>query len=580
MSFPMSTTSMILHSDNFDLCRLCMLEPEANRNVKFINVFSAETKDPKLAQHIFKIFDVKINKADFLPKIICQYCYKFVLSWRDMKKKSLEAQIILNYIYKRSFETSRLTINESDSSKHSMNNTPSTTSYLPHTVSEHKTKVSSTHTNFGSSSNISIQSTSSQMFTVHQFTKPTYNTASDSDDDSTSCELLNANEEVISISSENEETEYRCSALHYCSICKLKNNYDHECFHYNNEFSTCLVPSCNILAKSIKDIIPHLRQHMGMPSGAILCHRCFKENKISERDLNGFHTACRYNNVFKCYLCNVIFKTMPEFATHKLKNHKGQLRDSNGQYLCLYCEIASTDMMMIVEHQKYCREFQNNKEKQNASCTSKYNQPLEEITLSDDRNKTKQVFRKHKRPKFLNSSKHLLFTCLKPSCNLIFQNFATFKFHHREHFGIGNELMCWQCCSPFSNLNFLRMHQVKGNCRTPGMFKCYECSQDCGNLQSLSIHKYTEHNGKLIINKKGKKNIMCAFCKIKIDINNLKNHMISCELNNNKKDDSTPQQKNKEKFHECSVCPKKCLTLAALRSHEKIHNSVKKKKNE
>jgi len=37
-----------------------MLEPEANRNVKFMDVFSAETKDPKLTQHILKIFDVKV----------------------------------------------------------------------------------------------------------------------------------------------------------------------------------------------------------------------------------------------------------------------------------------------------------------------------------------------------------------------------------------------------------------------------------------------------------------------------------------------------------------------------------------
>lgn len=401
------------------------------------------------------------------------------------------------------------------------------------------------------------------MLTTQQ-TKP----ASDSDDNS-SCEVVNYTEEVISVSSDSEKLDENAEKclISYCSICKMKNSYTHDCFKYNNEFCTCLVPNCNILAKSFNDITPHLRQHMGMPSGAVLCHRCFQENKISERDVDGYHSVCRHmKNLFKCYTCNKIFESMAEFATHKLKQHKGQLRDNNGNYLCLYCEISSSDMMMIVEHQKYCREFQNKKE-----------ESLKKKLLSDDE-KTKRVIRKVQNAKLPHSSKHFLFTCLKPSCKFIFQNFSTFKSHHREHFGYGNDLMCWQCCTPFLNLNCLRLHQVKGNCRTPEMFKCHECPLNYDDLQSLSIHKYTMHDGKLLIAKKGKKTILCAFCKTEIKIINLRNHLINCKLNKNKTITYKPQLPlmRGNYFHKCSFCGKKCLTAAALTSHKRIHNVYSK----
>jgi len=467
--------------------------------------------------------------------------------------------------------TSKLTNNESDSSEDSRNNEPSTTSYS-FSNSEYISKISSTNVNFCSSSS---GNSSKQLFSTHQLSKP----ENDSDDD-TSCEVVNVTNEVIYVSSDNEEPDYnhiyakKYSESHYCSICKMKNTYNHNCFQYNNEFSTCLVPNCNILAKSVKDITPHIKQHMGMPPGAILCHQCFQENKLSERDINGYHTTCRINNLFKCYACNMIFHNMGEFATHKLKQHKGQLKDYNGNYLCLYCEISSSDMMMIIEHQKYCREFQNKKDQENYEneCDrNNYIEPSRETTLlSDNINITKQVNKRAKGIRLPCSSKYMLFTCLKPSCNLIFINFSVFKCHHREHFGLGNELMCWQCCSPFTNLNFLRMHQVKGGCRTPGMFKCYECSIDFDNLQSLSIHKYTIHDGKLLMSKKSKKIIMCVFCDNEINISDFKIHLINCKANVKNIVYKNPQRR--KKFgHKCSVCEKNCLTAAALTSHEKIH---------
>jgi hypothetical protein len=439
-------------------------------------------------------------------------------------------------------------------------------------------------TNCSTSSN---RSSYNQSFTTNQSTR-SVSVSSESDDDTSSCQEVTVNNEVIYVSSDGEEMVQNNSVndsatfedLNYCSICKRKNIFDHDCSHYNKEFSTCLVPNCNILSRSLKDFTPHYRQHIGMPSGVMLCLRCFQENKISERDVNGFHTRCCTLNIFKCFTCNIIFNTMAEFASHKLKTHNGRLINSSGNYLCFYCEKSSPDLMKMNEHIKHCRENQMKNVKDNVTDNCmKHEEPQESETML--LNDKKNEYKRGKDKKIPRSAQHLLFTCLKPSCNLIFQNFAVFKFHHREHFEIGNKLMCWQCCSPFSNLNGLRMHQVKGNCRTPGMFKCFECTEVFNDLQSLSIHKYTIHDGDLIANKKNKKTIICAFCKNEISIHNFKNHLVKCQYKIEKKVLPKPHLIKKTKYSnsKCVYCGKVCLTAAALSSHIKIHSpkSLQKK---
>lgn len=389
--------------------------------------------------------------------------------------------------------------------------------------------------------------------------------------------------EVICIS--DDESPNDLSILNYCSICKTKKNFKHDCSKYNKEFSTCLMPNCNILSRSTRDFTPHYRQHIGIPAGVVLCHRCFKENKKSERDENGHHTNCNTTNLFKCYTCNVNFNNMAEFAFHKLKTHNGRLINSSGNYLCFYCEKSSQNLMDINEHIKHCLENQT-------ETVSECNTILKEETEKNiliSKNYTKKVNTPIKEEILPRSSTHLLFTCLKPSCNIIFQNFAIFKSHHREHFNIGNDLMCWQCCSPFSNLNLLRAHQVKGYCRTPGMFKCFECSEKYNDLQSLSIHKFIIHDGELMLSKKNKKNIKCPNCKNEIDILNLKSHLIKCQFKKDKKiiKPSNNIITSKPKLiknvircapFKCEFCCKVCLTAAALSSHIKIHSNVPRKR--
>jgi len=418
---------------------------------------------------------------------------------------------------------------------------------------------------------------------------------SESDEEDPSCSVVKDPVEIVDLlSSDGEETcksnfKNECineaEKLYYCSICQKKNILNHDCSQYNKSFFTCLVPNCNILSRSKKDFTPHYRRHIGLSSTAVMCRRCYQEIKKTDRDASGhYHIRCRTVNLFKCYACSVVFNSMEEFAYHKLKSHNGRLMNSFGNYLCFHCEKSAPDLTTIIEHTKHCLE---NQAKNLAEYGMKLKEPTENETelLPVKKIPLKNVLERKRGniKKIPRSSTHILFTCLKPSCNLVFQNFNVFKFHHREHFELGNTLMCWQCCVPFSSLNNLRGHQVKGNCRIPGMFKCYECSEQFDDLQSLSIHKFTLHDGDLISNKKNK-NLICAYCHKGILISNFKSHLIACQYNNvetnskmKPKSKTTYAKKYKGPF-KCIICNKVCLTAAALSSHIKIHNPSPPKK--
>lgn len=471
--------------------------------------------------------------------------------------------------------------NQSTSASHSSNRSPQKSIASTSSVVRPSNTQQTTSSLYSSSSSSSNQGISSQSFTVNLSTR-TDDDTSDSDD--TACQVINVKNEVICISSDSEDSvNENIDKLIYCSICKKKQNTNHNCSQYNKEFSTCLVPNCNILSRSIKDITPHYRQHMALPSNALLCQFCYQPVQMFECDNNGRHMNCVTINVFKCYTCNMRFNSMAEFANHKLKTHKCQLINHAGNYLCLFCENSSSDLMMINEHMKNCRDIiqKVNDTKVQSKPIKNKAQLFSKIILNDETNVPKSAIelKRLKEKKNPRSSQHVLFTCIKPSCNLIFYNFSVFKFHHRKHFEIGNnELICWQCCSPFSNLNCLRLHQVRGNCVTPGMFKCCQCDEGYDDIQSLSVHKYTVHDGNLIISKKGKKSMMCAFCRIDIDINYFKEHLVNCASNNMNKIPPKPTLLKKGKWHKCSICGKICLTAAALSSHKKVHNSSSPKK--
>lgn len=625
-----------LHSENFDLCRICLSEPESDRTLKFLHVFKNKKSDFQLNPQIEELLGIKIESNDIKPKIVCENCYKSLLSWYEMKKKAQESQIVINYIAtkkfgannpgtsKESYSSATLRVIKPIKNDVNLNASSSTTSTSRYntimvnkannrgnmsiastsrsnnSIAQNSTTPQSSRSNYNhshssrtiittisrveslvagsvddcieiqDSANI-VESKNCSRYDIDEDYKPEIEESeseieesepeieeSKPDINNTNNELFStADHESVAISIKSEDLSEDESAdnsffpeardlpqtsgsinnqngnenkkLYYCSICQKNKVLNHKCFECNKHLFTCLVPNCNILSRSVDDFLPHYQLHIGMPSSAVMCKRCYQEIEQSDFSVNGCHVQCHKVNSFKCYTCNIAFVNMGEFAFHKLKIHNARLMDSENNYLCLYCGEYSPEL--LDDHIKSCIKHQPknvpHKIRMKMPAIDKIKLiPIVEKTLK----KNAPVQRKKRNKKnFLRTSKMILFTCLKPSCNLIFQTFSVFKLHYREHFGIGDKLVCWQCCNSFDDLNGLRTHQVRGICRIPGMFKCGICPENFDDIERLSVHKYTFHDGNLIAGKKNNKTIKCAFCKQENNIYDFKSHLISCQ---------------------------------------------------
>lgn len=212
------------------------------------------------------------------------------------------------------------------------------------------------------------------------------------------------------------------------------------------------------------------------------------------------------------------------------------------------------------------------------------NTPVELIVVSDGeesieinfKNKNTMTLESEKRKKkMIPSSTQVLFTCVKPQCKLIFQNLNDFTSHLHEHVELGYKFLCKKCYLPFCNLNSLKTHQVNGECSTPGMFNCFECSEKFDDLQTLSIHKLIFHDGNLIAIKNNENTITCLFCPVEIPIYKFKSHLVSYHFDDVRTIKPKPKSSYASKYkqsYKCKSCFKVCLTAGALGNHKKIHN--------
>ncbi|XP_022164751.1 zinc finger protein 84-like [Myzus persicae] len=667
-----------LHSQNFDLCRICLREPESHRDMSFLSVCERVLHAPQnlsINNLMSELLGIKIDFTDVKPRIVCEVCCSSLVSFYEFKAKAAESEIVVNYIATRGFHVTRpstsiestpspmLTNNDQSSQESSSNhsqlqshesnmfgastsrafyrdvpledNEESTQESTSSTMSENdqvSTQPSTSSQMFFSNINESTQASTSSSTLNYTQVKPLRsneirtnvhgrsrgvssrsiianpsnsefveesnddcilvetpietvdltlsNESENIDEESSDYEesvVLSHHDETVELSSDgdnnmnfkNKNKNNKTEKLYYCSICKKKKILNHDCSQQTKSFFTCLVPNCNILSRSKTHFTSHYRQHIGMSSSAVMCPRCFQKIEQSNIDGNGCHVHCNTLNAFKCFTCNVVFKSMQELAFHKLKTHNGLLMDVHGNYLCLHCEESFPELAVINDHMKYCLENQTN----NATAASmKLKKPT--------RNKTRRSFRKsnvkdvtvHKNQKNSLTSEHVLFTCLKRNCNLIFQTFRTFKLHYRSHFKLGNTLMCWQCCKPFSDISSLRNHQFKNNCRTISMFRCFECPEKFGDLEGLSIHKFTYHNGNLMACKKNRKTIKCAFCQMDITIFDFQSHLAKCQK---KTVNKTTCTKKDTRTYNCLICEKVFFSPVSLSNHSRIHNRAR-----
>ncbi|KAE9527904.1 hypothetical protein AGLY_012728 [Aphis glycines] len=759
----------ILHSENFDLCRICLAEPESNRHMQFLHILGTVEGNFELKQQFEELIGIQIEPNDDKPKIVCDNCYKSIFAWYEMKKKAKESEIVINYIATKRFgvnnpgtskaSNSSATLRDRKSIKNDVNLNASTSRASTSRVSTSRvstsmaitsrantsrastsrastsrdntsiastsrastsrastsrastsrdntsiastsrastsrastsrastsrdnTSIASTsrastsrastsrastsrdNTSIASTSrastrraNTSMASTSRDSTSVASTSRASTSRAStsrsyynyghsshtilttiskvesvveESNDDCieiqnsvntvesenysgheieeskpdinyTDIELLSTTSHesiVFSIKNEdlsedesvdnsffpearhlpqtsryiNNQNGNENKKLYYCNICQKDNVLDHNCFEYNKNFSTCLVPNCNILSRSIDDFMPHYQLHIGMSSSAVMCKRCYQEIEKSDFSANGCHVQCRKVNPFKCYTCNIIFNNMGEFAFHKLKKHNGRLMDSESNYLCLYCEEYSPELSDVIGHIKSCLEGQS----KNVPHTIRMKMPAIDKTklisiAEKTQKKTAPVQRKKRnKKKSLYTSKMSLFTCLKPSCNLIYQSSSVFKKHYRQHHGIKTGYMvCWQCCNGFKDLNGLRLHQARDLCSIPGMFKCGKCPENFDDIESLSVHKYTFHNGNFIAAVR-KKIIKCPSCKLETKVKGFKSHLIACQKKI-KSIKTTNCTNNLKGTYKCGICDKTFGAAVSLSNHSRIH---------
>jgi len=323
----------------------------------------------------------------------------------------------------------------------------------------------------------------------------------------------------------------------YCSICKMEKYDNHDCFEENQQFSTCLIPNCNILFRSNKSFMVHFRKHLGVGPGTKICTVCFKE-EFQFANVAHVHSDTAY--LFKCYTCNIILGNMKLFVEHKFKIHRCALQTYFGNYLCFHCEKWSPDRILVTNHIKNCRTDQIKNLKRKIVVKPK-------------------VIKKYKKNLSVNKDKGL-FACLKPTCKQIFRSFSSFKIHYRKHFRVRNQLFCWNCCTMHPN-KALPIHKAKGDSHSNVAFKCIECSTTFDDIETFSVHKYTIHDG--CLNSRSTK-FRCMLCKKMTTIIRFKSHLIRCQLKKLKKIKANINEK-------CNVCGKCCRKAQGMSNHLKSH---------
>ncbi|KAL5236960.1 hypothetical protein ACI65C_004370 [Semiaphis heraclei] len=96
-------SQMHLHSENFDLCRVCLFEPESDRSVKFVNILTTGIGENWVKKLMSEYLKINVESNDVKPKIICEHCYESLLNFLELKKKAAESQIVINYLALKKF---------------------------------------------------------------------------------------------------------------------------------------------------------------------------------------------------------------------------------------------------------------------------------------------------------------------------------------------------------------------------------------------------------------------------------------------------------------------------------------------
>lgn len=102
----------------------------------------------------------------------------------------------------------------------------------------------------------------------------------------------------------------------------------------------------------MNDFKLHSFKHKIIPTEYTICLHCYTE----DNSINHIHYDTK--QLFKCFACNITFKTMISLADHKKKLHTSLIFYS-GNYFCLHCEKHSRDLIFMIQHTINCCAYKN-----------------------------------------------------------------------------------------------------------------------------------------------------------------------------------------------------------------------------
>jgi len=50
-----------LHSENFEICIMCLRNPEENRNINFVDIYKTLYEGKTLKKYLKKLFDITVH---------------------------------------------------------------------------------------------------------------------------------------------------------------------------------------------------------------------------------------------------------------------------------------------------------------------------------------------------------------------------------------------------------------------------------------------------------------------------------------------------------------------------------------
>ncbi|XP_060855067.1 uncharacterized protein LOC132932719 isoform X2 [Metopolophium dirhodum] len=92
------TMSRQMHSDNFESCIVCLRQPEANRNINFIDVYKPLYGGKTIKEYLKDLFDITVEPSDQKLRILCEICYIKMIKIKEKRQSEADSIVFMDYL--------------------------------------------------------------------------------------------------------------------------------------------------------------------------------------------------------------------------------------------------------------------------------------------------------------------------------------------------------------------------------------------------------------------------------------------------------------------------------------------------